>query len=215
VDVLDAGGPEAVERALAALGMGLVVALPTDTVYGLAVDPFRPGSVERLFALKQRPADVALPLLVASRPQVEAIAGTLGAAASWWADRYWPGPLTLVVPRTESFQVDLGGPSSSTWSVGVRWPDHSLVRELCLAVGPLAVTSANRHGNPPVTHASEVHRVFGDDRRLPVLLDGGECNGLPSTVIECRGTATRCLREGAIPWMPLVDDGPGGMGAAS
>ena len=97
-------------QAAAALADGAVVAVPTDTVYGLAVDPAQPEAVERLFALKGRPADVPLPILVAGPEQVAQVAGTLEAAARPLAERYWPGPLTLVVPRRPGFTVDLGGP---------------------------------------------------------------------------------------------------------
>ena len=95
---LGVADPEAVALAARALGKGSVVAIPTDTVYGLAVDPWRAGAVERLFALKQRPREVSLPILVGTRDQVAVVAGRLAGAAAILADRYWPGPLTMVVP---------------------------------------------------------------------------------------------------------------------
>ena len=107
--VPDAG---AVALAVSALESGRVVAVPTDTVYGLAVDPTNPEAVEQLFSLKQRPADVALPVLVGRSEHVSQVAGTLDSAARHLADRYWPGPLTLVVPRRRGFTADLGGPGS-------------------------------------------------------------------------------------------------------
>jgi L-threonylcarbamoyladenylate synthase len=198
--VLEADDPGALERAVALLRDGEVVAVPTDTVYGLAVDPRLPEAVERVFALKERPAAVALPILVGSAEQVEVVAGVLESAARGLADRWWPGPLTLVVPRKRGFDADLGGGPTGRWTVGVRWPDHPVVRALCLAVGPLAVTSANPHGRPPATTADEVAGAFVGAGSLAAVLDGGVCAGLPSTVVECRGPASRCLREGRIPW---------------
>jgi L-threonylcarbamoyladenylate synthase len=209
-DLLDARDPAGVARAVELLREGAVVAVPTDTVYGLAVDPFHPGAVEQVFALKERPASVPLPVLVAGPEQVEAVAGLLEAAARGLADRWWPGPLTLVVPRRRGFDVDLGGGPPGRFTVGVRWPDHPVVRALCQAVGPLAVTSANPHGRPPATTAAQVVADLAGaggpaaaGALLGAVLDGGVCDGVPSTVVECRGPATRCLREGAVPWAEM------------
>jgi L-threonylcarbamoyladenylate synthase len=197
-------GPSALRAAIEALGAGEVVAVPTDTVYGLAVDPTAPGAVERVFALKGRPRDVPLPILVATDEQVDEVAGSLSAAAGHLAARYWPGALTLVVPRAPGFTVDLGGPSSARMTVGVRWPDHPTIGQLCRALGPLAVTSANQHGTPPATTVAEVVAALAGVEQRVVVLDGGVCAGAPSTVVECRGPATRCLREGAVPWREVA-----------
>ena len=193
----------ALREAAAALADGAVVALPTDTVYGLAVDPAQPDAVERLFALKGRPADMALPILVAGSEQVALVAGDLEVAARALAERYWPGPLTLVVPRRPAFTVDLGGPAADRQTVGVRRPDHPVIVALCSLLGPLAVTSANLHGAPPATTADDVVGIFAGSDQPEVVLDGGECSGVPSTVVECRGPASHCLREGALPWAEL------------
>jgi len=210
-----ASDPEAHSLAADALRAGLVVALPTDTVYGLAVDPSSAHAVERLFALKERPSDIALPLLVGTRAQVGAIAGPLDGLARDLAGRYWPGPLTLVLPRKTGFDVDLGGPPPARHTVGVRLPAHPLVVSLCTELGPLAVTSANRHGAPPATTVDEVVDAFAEeegtgDRGLAAILDGGRCDGSPSTVVECLGGPPRCLRQGAIPWSENRERGPGG-----
>jgi L-threonylcarbamoyladenylate synthase len=197
--------PESLALAAKALRAGAVVAVPTDTVYGLAVDPSQPEAVAQLFALKERPTDVALPVLVDGRHQVAMVAGPLDSAAEHLAGRYWPGPLTLVIPRRRTFVTDLGGPPSGRHTVGVRWPDHPVVRALCRDLGPLAVTSANRHGVPPAARAGEVAAIFAGREELAVVLDGGVCEGVPSTVVECRGPALRCLREGAIPWSELLE----------
>ncbi len=207
--------PQAVGAAADALVSGWIVALPTDTVYGLAVDPTQPEAVAALFGLKERPTDVALPILVGSRHQVEQVAADLEPAAAKLADCFWPGPLTLVVPRRTVFVVDLGGPPSARLTVGVRWPDHPLVAELCARIGPLAVTSANRHGQPPATTATQVAGVFAHAEDLTVIIDGGTCDGVPSTVVECRGPASRVLREGAIPFEAIVALRPPGAIAGS
>jgi L-threonylcarbamoyladenylate synthase len=226
--VIPADDAAAIEQAVERLGGGDVVGVPTDTVYGLAVDPFRPDAVARVFALKARPADVALPVLVGGWDQVELLAGPLPASARYLADRHWPGALTLVVPRSRRFTADLGGRESPPFTVGVRWPAHPVIQALCSAAGPLAVTSANRHGQAPLTTALEVATAFprpGDeigsqarweigvaeselkDLGVGIVLDGGTCDGTPSTVVECRGPAARCLRDGALPWSTLYEVG--------
>jgi tRNA threonylcarbamoyl adenosine modification protein (Sua5/YciO/YrdC/YwlC family) len=207
---LPASDPDAMELAAEALGQGQVVALPTDTVYGLAVDPSQPQAVERLFALKERPRDVAIPVLIGTQEQAELVAGRLEGAAEALTGRYWPGPLTVVVPRGDRFTADLGGPSSSRHLVGMRWPDHPIVERLCRALGPLAVTSANSHGVGPATTAQAVREAFADRGELGAIIDGGVCDGTPSTVVECLGVAVRCLRAGALPWGEIIDAWPGG-----
>jgi len=202
--------PGSLALAVGALRAGAVVAIPTDTVYGLAADPWQPHAVGRLFSLKERPSEVALPVLVAGREQASSVVGPLDGAAGLLADRYWPGPLTLVVPRRRGFTADLGGPPSARHTVGVRWPDHPVVEALCRELGPMAVTSANRHGGPPATRAETVAEVFAGEHELTVILDGGLCEGTPSTVVECTGKALRCLRRGAIPWSDLREGARGG-----
>jgi L-threonylcarbamoyladenylate synthase len=203
-DIIALAHPEALVVAAQALSRGLVVALPTDTVYGLAVDPDQPGALARLFALKGRPWDVPVPVLVGTPAQVTAVAASLGSAASDLAGRFWPGPLTLVVPRASGFTADLGGPRSTPLTVGVRWPDHPVVERLCGEIGPLAVTSANLHGSPPATTSDQVVRGFPPDAAPAVIVDGGSCDRAPSTVVECVGPTTRCRREGAIPWSEIL-----------
>jgi len=194
------GDRAALLEAADALARGMVVAVPTDTVYGLAADPAQPDAVQRLFALKGRPGDVPLPVLVAGPEQAAQVAGELEVAAEALAARFWPGPLTLVVPRRPGFTVDLGGPPAARTTVGVRWPDHGAAVALCELLGPLAVTSANLHGRSPATTAAEVAATFADADQPVLILDGGTCDGVPSSVVECRGPASRCLREGALAW---------------
>ena len=184
--------------ALQALEAGRVVALPTDTVYGLGVDPFRPGASDRLFAIKRRPRTVDLPLLVAGADQVLTVATAVPPIAARLMGRYWPGPLTLVLPRRPDLAADLGDDEAT---VGVRCPDHEVPLMLCRRRGPLATTSANLHGQPTLTTAAEVEAALGE--ALAAVLDGGPCAGEPSTVVDCTGEAPKCLREGRIPWTEI------------
>jgi tRNA threonylcarbamoyl adenosine modification protein (Sua5/YciO/YrdC/YwlC family) len=109
------------------------------------------------------------------------------------AARFWPGPLTVVVPARPELEGLLGGDGRT---VGVRRPGHRMVRALCRSAGPLAVTSANPHGLPPSTTAEQVQAVFG----AIGVVDGGICDGVPSTVVDCSVSPPRCLREGGVPW---------------
>jgi L-threonylcarbamoyladenylate synthase len=182
-----------------ALAQGLPVGIPTDTVYGLAVDPFRPGAADRIFAAKRRPRDVSLPLLVTGLEQALTLATAVPDVALVLMAAYWPGPLTLVLPARPGLEADLG---EDDLTVGVRSPDHPVPQALCAAAGPLATTSANRHGEPTLTTAKAVAETFGD--AVPVVLDGGICTGSPSTVVDCTGQELKLLREGRIPWSELV-----------
>ena len=187
-----AADEEGVRLALDALRRGEVVGLPTDTVYGLAVIPSVAGAVDRLFVAKGRPASVPIAVLVSDAEAAQALSES--ALPSALVERHWPGPLTLVVRRRAVVDWDLGG---NPHTIGVRCPDHALVRELCAAVGPLATTSANLHGNPSPTSAIGVAEEMA---RGPValVLDGGECAGAPSTVVDVTGDAPVILREGAL-----------------
>lgn len=185
-------------QAVRALAQGLPIGIPTDTVYGLAVDPFRAGATDRIFAAKRRPRDVSLPLLVSGVEQALSVSTAVPARALELMARYWPGPLTIVIPARPGLAADLG---DDDVTVGVRAPDHPVPLALCAAVGPLATTSANRHGEPPMTAAAEVDAAFGD--ALGVVLDGGLCAGDPSTVVDCTGEELKLLREGRIPWAEL------------
>jgi L-threonylcarbamoyladenylate synthase len=203
--------PEATLRtAVDKLADGHVVGVPTDTVYGLAVDPFRPGATARLFAAKRRPRGVPLPVLVAGVEQATALTAAAdgGAALSPVAAalmvRFWPGPLTIVLPRRPGLAADLGDDEDT---VGVRWPDHRVVQALCAKIGPLATSSANRHGEATPLTAGEVADVFGED--VAVVLDGGPCAGAPSTVVDCTGPSPRLLREGRVPWAEVLSAAAG------
>ncbi len=189
----------ALEEATGALRAGLVVGIPTDTVYGLAAEPSRPGATRRLFDLKARPQSVALPVLVADVAQALALAVADRMAVALM-ERWWPGALTLVLARRPSpWFADLGGDGET---IGLRCPAHPVPLALAAAVGPLATTSANRHGGAPLETAQELSAELGPG--VAVILDGGRCSGSPSTVVDCTGVEPGCLREGSIRWAEVV-----------
>jgi L-threonylcarbamoyladenylate synthase len=190
---------EALVHAIAALAEGLPVGIPTDTVYGLAVDPFVPGASDRVFQAKRRPRDVDLPVLVTGIEQALALATAVPDVALALMDRFWPGPLTVVLPRRSDLTADLG---SDDATIGVRCPQHPVPLALCAKVGPLATTSANLHGEPTSTTAEDVEAVFGG--ALGAVLDAGICSGSPSTVVDCTGLEPRLLREGRVPWEDVL-----------
>jgi len=187
----------ALEAAAGALDRGGVVAVPTDTVYGLAARVDRPDGVAAIFAAKGRPPEVALPVLIGRWRQLRQVAETWPKNASVLAARFWPGALTVVVPAKPDVGPLLGGDGST---VGLRRPAHKGVRKLCQLAGPLAVTSANRHGQAPCHTADQVVEAFAGDPMVVLVLDDGPCDGDPSTVVDCTVSPPTCLREGGIPW---------------
>ena len=170
--------------------------MPTDTVYGLAAAPGVAGATAAVFALKGRPDDTPLPVLVSGREQAEAV-GRMDGPAARLAERFWPGGLTLVVPRRPGVDWELGGNPAT---IGLRCPAHPVPRELCARCGPLVATSANRHGEPALAGAAEVVEAFPG----LVVLDGGECRGVPSTVVDLTGNEPRLLRSGAVAWEDVL-----------
>jgi L-threonylcarbamoyladenylate synthase len=193
---------DTLRTAVDALRQGLVLGIPTDTVYGLAVSPFVPGATDRLFAVKRRPRDVALPVLVAGVEQAGSLVAGVSPVAAALMDRFWPGPLTIVLARPPDPHValDLG---ENRETVGIRCPDHPVPLALCRRAGPLATTSANLHKEATAETAADVVSVFGDD--VPYVVDGGPARGLPSTVVDCTGTELRLLREGRLPWASVLE----------
>jgi L-threonylcarbamoyladenylate synthase len=183
------------DAATEALAAGRPVVLPTDTVYGVAVEPTRRGATDRLFAVKGRPRTAALPLLVASLDQALQLSGDLPATAVALAGAFWPGGLTLVVPRRPGLDIDLGGEDETT--VGLRHPDHPVPVALAQRVGPIAATSANLHGRATPPTAEEVAAELGE--AVELVLDGGHCAGAPSTVVACTPEDVTVLREGRVP----------------
>jgi L-threonylcarbamoyladenylate synthase len=188
----DAAGRAA---AIAELTAGGLVAMPTDTVYGVGVALSAHDGLPRLFAAKDRPLDKAIVLLVADIEQAASV-GILSSAARILAERFWPGGLTLVLPQ----RPDAGLPAVLTGgaaTIGVRIPDHDCPRAIAAVLGPLPVTSANLSGRPDTRDAAAVVTQLGD--RIDLILDGGSTRGgTPSTVVDCSGDVPGILRAGAI-----------------
>jgi L-threonylcarbamoyladenylate synthase len=188
----DAAGRAA---AIAELTAGGLVAMPTDTVYGVGVALYAKDGLQRLFAAKDRPLDKAIVLLCSDVEQAGSV-GILSTAARTLAEHFWPGGLTLVLPQ----RPEAGLPAVLTGGVatiGVRVPDHECPRAIASVLGPLPVTSANLSGGPDSRDAAAVMDQLGD--RISLILDGGATRGgTPSTVVDCSGDVPRILRAGAI-----------------
>jgi L-threonylcarbamoyladenylate synthase len=191
---LDGADDVALKAAEAAISAGEVVVFPTDTVYGLAARPDIPTATDRLFEVKQRPRDLTLPVLAASVEAAGTVADLDGRAMAL-ARRFWPGGLTMVLPRgARATAWDLG---EERETVGVRIPDHEIALALLTRTGPLAVTSANRSGQPTPTTCADVRGSLGD--MVAVYICAGAAAGdVPSTVVDLTGKGVRILRTGAI-----------------
>lgn len=190
---IDASDPQAVSVVAHALRDGAAVVLPTDTVYGLAVAADVPGATSVLFELKGRPSTVPLAVLVEGVEQAVTLCDPPPDPVMQLLQRFWPGPLTVVLHRRRGIDVELGGDGSS---VGIRCPDSALVRAVARAVGPLVTTSANPHAQPTPVSAAEVIALLGDG--VAVVVDGGTCDGVASTVIDGRDDDLPVLRQGPI-----------------
>jgi L-threonylcarbamoyladenylate synthase len=188
---------DAVGRAAAVdvLRAGGVVALPTDTVYGICVALDTPGGVERLFAVKRRPPDKGIMLLLEELDQARTI-GAMNRAAHVLAEAFWPGGLTVVVPQRHDRPLPQAL-TAGTSTIGLRVPDHPAPRALAGGVGPLPTTSANISGVPEARDATEILAQLGD--AIELILDGGPAHGGPaSTVVDCTRSRPRILRVGAV-----------------
>ncbi len=192
---------DAIDEAAKWILMGGIVALPTDTLYGLAVDPFNRDAVGRLFDAKGRPEDRGVPLIAASVEQIEAHLGALPPLARRLAGRYWPGPLTLVVAAPTALPRGLTGGRST---VAVRVPANEIARTVCARCGrPVTATSANISGQPATADPAAVEEALGD--RIDFLLDTGPTpGGPPSTIVDVTARPLALVRAGAIPWGELA-----------
>jgi L-threonylcarbamoyladenylate synthase len=191
--VVSAEAAGALNQALDVLAASGLVAFPTDTVYGVGVQAFDAQAARRLYQIKGRPQEKAIPVLL---PDVEAlpmVAGNIDARVRRLAQAFWPGPLTIVLPKAD------GLPPSVTRlaTVGVRVPDHPVALSLLTAAGPLAVTSANLSGAENSTTAADVVRQL--DGKIELIVDGGRCpGGQPSTVVSLSGGDLEILRPGPL-----------------
>jgi L-threonylcarbamoyladenylate synthase len=191
--VISANDPQAIDQALQTLESGGLVAFPTDTVYGLSARVTDPAGIDRLYAVKGRDSAKAIPVLLSSPDELAQVTAEMNAMARRLAQRFWPGPLTLVVPRHPSLPENI----SNLATIGVRMPNHAVALALLRRSGPLAVTSANQSGSENSCTAQEVQSQL--DGRIELILDGGQTpGGTPSTVVDCTGAAPAILRLGPI-----------------
>ena len=196
--ILDAKGEDrdaTVTRAGAALRDGELVVLPTDTLYGVAADAFNPHGTRRIFEAKQQPRSVPLPVLLRSPKQPPGLCPTLPDAAEPLMAAYWPGPLTIVVPAQSGLRWDLG---ENEATVAVRMPLDEVALAVIREVGPLAVTGANRAGQPSPTTVEEAREQLGAAVRHYVD-DGPRLGRTASTIVDLTRSEPRVLREGVIP----------------
>jgi L-threonylcarbamoyladenylate synthase len=185
--------PTLVEVGSRIIGRGGLVVLPTDTLYGVGCDPFNSGAVEALFKAKGRGRDLPLPVLVHSWRQAVGLVEDVTEQARSLIAEFWPGPLTIVLREAPGIGWDLG---YSRGTVAVRMPKQDFALALIEGTGPLAVSSANRSGQPT---ASSVDEIFLDLPDVDVLFDAGEASGGPaSTIVDLSGPGPRLLRGGAI-----------------
>ena len=183
-----------IKEAVTALGNGELAVVPTDTVYGLAADAFKPDAVAALLAAKGRGRQMPPPVLVGSRRAAFALVEDVSSSASDLIDEFWPGGLTLVFRSSRSLAWDLG---DTKGTVAVRTPLHPVTLDLLKESGPLAVSSANISGSPPAMTAADAESQLGE--AVSVYLDGGPCSAeIPSTIVDVTGPVPKLLRSGAV-----------------
>jgi tRNA threonylcarbamoyl adenosine modification protein (Sua5/YciO/YrdC/YwlC family) len=196
-EVIDARtAPEdAVARAAEALQAGELVVVPTDTVYGVAADAFRPEATASVFRVKRRSRAFPLPVLIRGPKQLLGLVTAVPETAERLMAAYWPGPLTIVVATDPNLSWDLG---DAQGTVAVRMPHDDVTLEIIRAVGPLAVTSANLSGQPAARNVQMAQQSLGDG--VAVYVDGGDrADDVPSTIVDLTRSAPHVLREGVVP----------------
>ncbi|HSJ89420.1 MAG TPA: L-threonylcarbamoyladenylate synthase [Anaerolineales bacterium] len=191
--VVSSNSPNAIHSALEILLSGGLVAFPTDTVYGVGALAFDGQAIESIYVAKNRPMEKAIPVLIGDPEELPKVAAEISILAVRLIERFWPGPLTVLVPKRPTLPEAI----SATSTVGVRVPDHNVARALLRLAGPLAVTSANISSQPSPITAGQVMVQLGG--RLALIIDGGETpGGIPSTLVDCTGDEIQILREGPI-----------------
>lgn len=192
-EMIRADYPAAISHALDVLNHGGLVAFPTDTVYGLAAMPFKEEYVEGLFSAKGRNNSRAIAILIGDLKDLWRVVDHFDKVPERLAESFWPGPLTLVVPKLAGLPEAL----SQDGTIGIRMPNHPFALSLLRQIGPLAVTSANISGQENANTADEVYRQLNG--RVHLILDGGRTmGGKPSTVVNCLTPGMTILREGPI-----------------
>jgi len=195
LDCIDANNrPTAIASAVRAVESGSVVVIPTDTLYGIGVDAFNSDAVASLLAAKGRGRDMPVPVLVGSWHTIDGLVSWVSDETRSLIEAFWPGGLTLVIEHAPSLAWVLG---DARGTVAVRMPLHPVALELLAKTGPMAVSSANRSGQPPATTAQQAYDELGES--VEVYLDGGEVPiGQASTIVDLTGPQPLVLREGAV-----------------
>ena len=184
------------DLAVEAINNNQVVGIPTETVYGIGVNPYSQEAVDKLFELKGRDEDKPLSILVSSYYDLQKL--DVVSTIPEIVELYWPGPLTIVVETTKEFADGVG--TKNPLSIGVRVPDNQLTIELLKITGPLAVTSANRSGENDIISNIEAQKIFGEN--IAEYLEGDAVHGSGSTIIDFRVDGGEILREGPLKWPP-------------
>lgn len=189
-----ADSKEQIKQAVSVLKNGGVIVFPTDTVYGLGAGIKSPLAIKRIFSIKNRPLEKALPLLAADLTQLQELFGMLPEVAKGLAEKYMPGALTLVLPAPEYLPPEV----TSNGTVAVRVSAHPMTAAIIRGLGyPITGTSANLSGQPSALTAEEASRQVG--QKVDFILDGGRCTGgTESTIVDVSGKFFRLIREGAI-----------------
>lgn len=191
--------PQAFAQAEKLILSGGVIAFPTDTVYGIGASAFQAEAIEGIYHIKGRSYLKAIPILLADLADLQKLTLPLSPTAARLAQGFWPGALTLILPKLPTLPEIL----SPTPTIGVRIPDHDGTRSLLRSVGPLAATSANLTGQSPALTADQVEESIGS--RVQLILDGGKApGGISSTVIDCSGQEPVLLREGPLSWDEIM-----------
>jgi L-threonylcarbamoyladenylate synthase len=186
---------EGIEAAVSAVRAGELIVLPTDTVYGIGADAFIPASVTTMLAAKGRGRNMPPPVLIGTSRAAAALVDDLGVFGQALIDEFWPGALTLVFRASPTLAWDLG---DTKGTVALRMPLHPVALDVLRQTGPMAVSSANRTGQPAATTADEAESQLGE--AVSVYLDGGPCtDNVPSTILDLTGTVPTLLRTGAVP----------------
>jgi len=192
-EMLPMSHPETMEIAMEELKKGSVIAVPTDTVYGIACLLENESAIHEIFRIKERDTTKAIPLLIGEYEQIICTTDGISESAQELAKRFWPGPLTLVIPK----RLELPEVLTPYPTVGVRMPAHTWLCQLIRNVGVLAATSANISGGENPRTAQDVLRQL--DGRIPLIIDGGACEGgIPSTVVDCSQEEIAILRAGGV-----------------
>jgi L-threonylcarbamoyladenylate synthase len=192
-EIILADNIDSIHQALRVLLKGGLVAFPTDTVYGLGALAFDGKAVESIYLAKDRPIEKAIPILIGDDRDLGKISDDISDDVRRLASHFWPGPLTIIVPKKPTLPESV----SATATVGVRVPDHLVARHLLRDAGPMAVTSANVSGQSSPSTAQEVFDQLNG--RIELIIDGGRTpGGVPSTLVDCTGGEVKVLREGPI-----------------